>query len=64
MVYREALRRALATFVFGAFSSPFSSAVLDVSTWKVAVSAGVAAVVNLAYRSAEAYLKSFPEGEI
>lgn len=64
MVYRDAFRRAVATFVFGAFSSPFSAAVFSVDAWKVAASAGVAAVINLAYRSAEAYLKSFPESEV
>jgi hypothetical protein len=61
MTYSDALKRAVATFVFGALSSPVGAAVLDISTWKVAVTAGIAAVVNWAYRSAEAYLKSVGE---
>ena len=61
MTYSDALKRAVATFVFGALSSPVGAAVLDISTWKIAVTAGIAAVVNWAYRSAEAYLKSVGE---
>lgn len=61
MTYKDALKRAVATFVFGALSSPVGAAVLDVSTWKVAVSAGIAAVVNWAYRTAQAYLDSVGE---
>jgi len=61
MTYSDALKRAVATFVFGALSSPVGAAVLNISTWKVAVTAGIAAVVNWAYRSAEAYLKSVGE---
>ena len=58
MTYSEALKRAVATFVFGALSTPVGAAVLDISAWKVAASAGIAAVVNWAYRTAEAFLKS------
>lgn len=62
MTYQDAVKRAVATFVFGALSSPVGSAVLDVATWKVAVASGIAAVVNWAYRAAEAYLQE--NGEI
>lgn len=58
MSYSEAIKRAVATFVFGAFSTPLSAAVLDVAAWKVALAAGFAAVINWAYRSAEAFLAS------
>lgn len=63
MNYKEAAKRALATFIFGAFSAPFSAAMLDTETWKMAVAAGLAAVLNLAVRWAQAYLESFPEAE-
>ena len=61
MTYKDAVKRAVATFVFGALSSPGGSAVLDIATWKVAIAAGIAAVVNWAYRTAEAYLESAGE---
>lgn len=57
MTYKDALKRAVATFVFGALSTPVGAAVLDIAAWKVALSAGITAVVNWAYRTAEAYLK-------
>lgn len=57
MTYKDAFKRAVATFVFGALSAPIGAALLDVSSWKIALTSGVAAVVNWAYRSAEAYLK-------
>jgi hypothetical protein len=59
MTYSEAGKRAVATFVFGALSTPFSSAVLDVSALKIAIAAGLAAVFNFAYRAAESYLQEF-----
>jgi hypothetical protein len=58
MTYKDAIKRAVATFVFGALSSPIGSAVLNVETWKVALSAGIAAVVNWVYRAVEAYIDS------
>ena len=61
MTYKDAVKRAVATFVFGALSSPVGSAVLDIATWKVAIAAGIAAVINWAYRTAEAYLESAGE---
>lgn len=59
MTYTEAGKRALATFVFGALSTPLSSAVLDVSAVKIALAAGLAAVLNFAFRAAESYLEEF-----
>lgn len=56
MTHTEAFKRAVATFVFGALSTPLSAAVLDVEAWKVAVASGLAAVLNWVYRAAEAYL--------
>lgn len=56
--YSDAFTRAVATFIFGALSSPIPAAVFDAAAWKFAVAAGVTAVINLVYRSAEAYLKS------
>ena len=59
MTYSDALKRAVATFVFGALSTPVSAAVLDLNAWKVALASGIAAVVNYAYRLAEAYAGDF-----
>lgn len=56
MTYSEAFKRAIATFAFGALSSPVAASVLDVEAWKAAVAAGIAAVLNWVYRTAEAYL--------
>jgi hypothetical protein len=61
MSYSEAVKRAVATFVFGALSTPLSAAVLNVSAWKVAAASGLAAVLNLAYRLAESYIKETEE---
>jgi hypothetical protein len=61
MSYSEAVKRAVATFVFGALSTPLSAAVLDVSAWKVAAASGLAAVLNLAYRLAESYIQETEE---
>jgi hypothetical protein len=63
MNYIEAAKRALATFVFGAFSAPVTAAWIDAEAWKLAVASGVAALVNLAVRLSQAYLATFPEGE-
>jgi hypothetical protein len=61
MSYSEAVKRAVATFVFGALSTPLSAAVFDVSAWKVAAASGLAAVLNLAYRLAESYIQETEE---
>lgn len=58
MKYQDSVKRAVATFVFGALSTPVPAAIFDVSAWKFAVAAGVASLVNLAYRAAEQYLNS------
>jgi hypothetical protein len=63
MTYQDAIKRAVATFAFGALSTPLSSAVLDVSAWKMAIAAGVSAVLNLVYRTVEAYTTEF-EAEV
>lgn len=56
MTYREAFRRAVATFVAGASSAPVPAAIFDVAAWKFAAAAGVAAVWNLVVRWSQAYL--------
>ena len=61
MTYSDAVKRAVATFVFGALSTPLSAAVLDVSAWKVAAASGLAAVLNFVYRIAQAYLEETEE---
>lgn len=63
MTIHEAVKRAVATFVFGALSVPVSAAAFDADVVKSVLVAGVAAVLNLAYRAAESYLAQFPEGE-
>lgn len=55
MTYKEALKRAVATFIFGASSAPIPAAIWDVAAWKFAAAAGVAAVWNLLVRWAQAY---------
>lgn len=62
MTFKDALRRAVATFVFGALSVPFTVATLDADAVKAVVAAGLAALLNFAYRAAEAYLNDIPEG--
>lgn len=61
MTYSEAVKRAVATFMFGALSTPLSAAVLDVNAWKVAAASGFAAVLNAAYRIVESYLTEVEE---
>jgi hypothetical protein len=58
MTYREAFKRALATFIFGASSAPLPAVLFDVEGWKVVAAAGVAAVWNLLIRWAQAYAVS------
>lgn len=55
MTYKEAFKRALATFVAGATAAPVSAAVLNVSFLKAAGIAGVIAVWNWVARSAQAW---------
>jgi hypothetical protein len=60
--YEDALKRAVATFVFGALSTPLSAAVFHVSAWKMAAASGVTALINFLYRAAEEYLRE--NGEV
>ena len=55
MTYKEAFKRAVATFVAGASAAPLSAAVLDVSFFKAAGVAGVIAVWNWLGRVAQAW---------
>ena len=55
MTYKEAFKRAVATFVAGATAAPISAALLDVSFLKAAGIAGVIAVWNWLARVAQAW---------
>jgi hypothetical protein len=55
MTYKEALKRAVATFVAGATAAPLTSAIVDISFLKAAAIAGVVAVSNLVARTAQAW---------
>lgn len=55
MTYKEAFKRAVATFVAGATAAPLSAAVLDVSFFKASGVAGVIAVWNWLGRVAQAW---------
>jgi hypothetical protein len=55
MTYKEALKRAVATFVAGATAAPLTSTLVDISFFKAAAVAGVIAVWNLVARSAQAW---------
>lgn len=56
MTYKEAFKRAVATFLFGVSSAPVPAEMFDVEAWKFAAAAGLAAVWNLVIRWAQAYL--------
>jgi hypothetical protein len=58
MDYKQAARRAVATFVAGATASPLTAAVFDISFFKAAGIAGLIAVWNWAGRAAESWVKS------
>lgn len=58
MTYRDAVRRAVATFVAGATAAPLSAAVFNVSFVKAAAMAGLVAVWNLAARWAQAAVEA------
>lgn len=55
MTYKEAFRRAAATFIAGATAAPISAALMGVSFFKAAGVAGVIAVWNLVARTAQAW---------
>lgn len=59
MDYKDAFKRAVATFVAGATASPLTSAVFDVSFFKAAAIAGLIAVWNWAARSAQVLKESY-----
>lgn len=61
MSYRDAIKRALATFVAGATATPLAAAILDLEVLKVAAVAGIIAVWNLTGRLAQAWLNTHPE---
>ena len=56
--YKDAVARAVATFIAGATAAPISAAVFDVSFVKAAGVAGLIAVWNLLGRWAQTYLYS------
>jgi hypothetical protein len=58
MTLSDAVRRAAATFVFGATSAPLPAIILDKSAWLFVLASGVSAVWNFLYRWAEVELKS------
>lgn len=62
MTYRDAARRAVATFVAGATAAPLSAAVFNVSFVKAAAMAGLVAVWNFAARWAQAALEARNDG--
>jgi 3-hydroxy-3-methylglutaryl CoA synthase len=55
VTYKDAFKRAVATFIAGATASPLTSAVFDVSFFKAAGIAGLIAVWNWVARSAQAW---------
>lgn len=55
MTYKDAFKRAVATFVAGATASPLTSAVFDIGFFKAAGIAGLIAVWNLIARTAQAW---------
>lgn len=56
MNYQDAFKRSVATFVAAAASALVVVSFTDTTPWIAALQAGVAAVINLAGRSAQAYL--------
>lgn len=63
MTYKEAISKAVATFVAGATAAPLTAAVADISFFKAAFVAGIVAVWNLAGRVAQAWL-AHPSGDL
>lgn len=60
MSYKEAFKRAVATFVAGATASPITAAVFNVSFFKAAGIAGLIAVWNWAARSVQVWNSDAP----
>lgn len=63
MTYREALQRAVATFVAGATAAPLTAAAFDVSFFKAAAIAGLIAVWNFVGRAAQAWNTPYDGGD-
>lgn len=63
MTYLDALRRSAATFVFAFTGSLVGLSLLDagVEAWKTALATGLGALLNLAYRTSEAWLREHDE---
>lgn len=55
MTYKDAFKRAIATFIAGATASPITAAVFDIAFLKAAGIAGLVAVWNWAARTAQAW---------
>lgn len=58
MKYSDSVRRAVATFIFAFIGVAAGSASGQLEISDSAIWAGVGAVLNLAYRAAEAYVKA------
>ena len=56
MTYKDALNKAVATFVAGATAAPLTAALFDVSFFKAAAIAGLIALWNYVGRTAQAYV--------
>lgn len=55
MTYKDAFKRAIATFIAGATASPITAAVFDIAFLKAAGIAGLIAVWNWAARTAQVW---------
>ena len=58
--FQPAARKALATFVFATTGVLIGVPIMDIDaeTWKLVVGTGIGALINLAYRWAEAEVKA------
>lgn len=59
----DALKRSVATFIFSTTGVLIGANLLNIGaeTWELAASTGLGSLINLAYRSAERWLKDHPE---
>jgi len=57
VTYKDAGKRALATFIAGATAVPITSAIVDISAAKAMAAAGIVAVWNLAGRWAQTVIE-------
>lgn len=58
MKYKDSVVRAVATFIFAFLGVAAGSATGQLEISESAIWAGVGALLNLAYRAAEAYIKA------